>query len=426
MNLYAIRNRLKSEFVRNVLTLFSGTALAQIIPLVVTPFLTRLYSPSDYGLLAVYVAVTSLIAVASTLRFDIAILMPAEDDDAMTMTLLTIICVLCVSFLMTAVLLIFHSRLAGMMVNGSMEHWLYVMPVSVMLIGFSSALNYWLNRRKKFRQLAVNRVAVALVASSINLALGYYGVGYSGLILGLLVSQAVGLFMLFIWTWREVLDGVIVTQFISIKRLAKEYSKFPRYSLPSDFVNYLSQQLPALMMSRFFGSTVVGHFSFSQKILGMPLNLMSQSICDVFKQRASSDFNTYGNCRQIFNSTFKTLTALSIAPSIVIVLFAPLIFKVVFGSEWEQAGHYTRYLSILYFFRFIVSPLSYMFFIANRQESDLIGQSCLLVVTVGSMFLGIYFKDPDRAIICFSVGYSFIYGIYFLVAHKLSGGILKG
>ena len=231
--------------------------------------------------------------------------------------------------------------------------------------------------------------------------------------------------MLVIWTWREVWDGVIATDFMSLKRLAKEYSKFPRYSLPSDFVNYLSQQLPALMMSRFFGSTVVGHFAFSQKILGMPLNLMSQSVCDVFKQRASSDFNTYGNCRQIFNRTFKALTVLSIAPSIVIILFAPLIFKVVFGSEWEQAGQYTRYLSILYFFRFIVSPLSYVFYIANRQDADLIWQVCLLISTFCSMLLGIYVNSQDVAIIAFSFGYMILYIIYFFWAKKISEGKIE-
>jgi len=424
MNILNLKQKLKSEFVRNVAMLFSGTALAQLVPLVITPILTRLYTPSDYGVLAVFVAVTSLIAVASTLRYDIAILMPSDDRTAMAIMLLSILCVLIIAAIMVILIFITRSQIVQFIAMPSIVKWLYVMPLYVFFLGCSSALNYWLNRHKKFRNLAINRVAMAIVTAVATLAFGFYGFGYSGLILGIVIGQFATLLMLVTWTWRDVRDGLPRTSWELIRQSAKVYKKFPLFSLPSDFVNHLSQQLPALMMGRFFGAVVVGHFSFSQKILGAPLSLMSQSVCDVFKQRASSDYTKYGNCNHIFKSTFKSLTALSIIPLFLIFLLAPLIFKVVFGSEWEQAGQYTRYLVALYFFRFIVSPLSYVFFIANRQDADLIGQIVLLLVTIGSILLGAYLNNPDVAILSFSFGYAIVYGFYFLIARKLSCGKL--
>lgn len=422
MHLFNIKQKLKSEFGRNVATIFSGTALAQIIPLFVTPILTRLYTPIDYGVLAVFVAIAAIIATASTLRYDIAIFLPSDDDKAMTIALLAMLCVFGTAIFTLIILCVAHNKIMLLIKTPSMRLWVYVIPLSIFFIGCSEVLNFWLNRHKQYRKLAVNRVTVAIVASTATLTFGFHGFGYSGLILGLLIGQLTTMVMLMFWTWRDFREGLREFKWISIRREAKEYRKLPLFSLPADWVNALSQQLPALALSRFFGQGVVGHFSFSQKILGMPLSLMSQSIRDVFKQRASSDYSKYGNCRHIFNETTKVLTALSIAPMAIIFFFAPLIFKIVFGSKWEQAGQYTRYLVPLYFFRFIASPLSYVFYIVNRQDADLIWQISLLFSTIGSMLLGAHFNNPDIAIISFGFGYSVLYVVYFWCAKRLSTG----
>lgn len=412
----------KSEFFRNVATLFTGTALAQIIPFIVTPILTRIYTPSDYGVLAVFVAFTSLIGIVATLRYDTAILLPGDEDNAMALTILCAICVLCFAALITLLLLIFHNQIIKILKNPAIATWVYLVPLSAIFIGWSSAINYWLNRQKQYQKLAINRVSVALIAAIASIAFGFAGFGYAGLILAVIIGQFVTLSMLLVWAWPDVCGGLRRITRAQLKKAAISYKKFPLFALPSDAVNALSQQIPILMLSRFFGPNVVGHFSFSQKILGMPLSLLSQSVSDVFKQRASTDYSRLGNCRNIFNKTSKMLSALSIVPLIIIFLFAPIIFRIIFGETWEQAGQYTRYLAPLYIFRFIVSPLSYVFYIANRQDADLFGQIVLLFVSVGSMIFGIYMKNPDAAIITFSCGYILVYCFYFWGARNLSHG----
>jgi len=417
-----IKQTLKSEFFRNVVTLFSGTALAQLIPFIITPILTRIYTPSDYGVLALFVASTSLFAVVATLRYEAAILLPADDDDALALTILCGLCVICIAVLLALITLLFHNILPSILNNPAVTTWLYFVPLSVALIGCASAFNYWLNRHKQYRKLAVNRIIVAFVTAIANLAFGLTGFGYAGLISAVIIGQLVSLFMLLAWTWRDLRGGFSQLGRAALTHAAKSYRKFPIYSLPSDVVNMLAQQLPVLMLSRFFGATVVGHFSFSQKILGLPINLLSQSISDVFRQRASMDYVKIGNCSAIFNKTSKVLSLVSIIPLIVIFAFAPVIFRILFGDAWVQAGEYTRYLAPLYIFRFIVRPLSYVFYIANRQDADLAGQIGLLFLTVASMIAGAYMKNSDTAIIAFSAGYILVYCFYFWGARNLSNG----
>lgn len=417
-----IKQAPKSEFFRNVATLFTGTALAQIVPLLVTPILTRIYTPNDYGVLAVFVAFISLSAVVATLRYDIAILLPANDDNAMELTILSGFCVLFFAILISLLILIFHDQIIKFLNNPAIATWVYLVPLSVVFVGWSSAINYWLNRQKQYRKLSINRVSVALITATASLILGFAGFGYAGLISAAIIGQLIALSMLLMWAWHDVCDGVRRVKRTNLIQTAISYRKFPLFALPSDSVNTLSQQIPILMLSRFFGPKIVGHFSFSQNILGMPLSLMSQSVSDVFKQRASADYSRLGNCQDIFNKTSKMLSALSIVPLIIIFLFAPVIFRIVFGEAWEQAGHYTRYLAPLYVFRFIVSPLSYVFYIANRQDADLVGQIGLLFVSVGSMIFGIYMKNSNAAIITFSCGYILVYCFYFWGARNLSNG----
>ena len=417
-----IKQAAKSEFSRDVATLFSGTALAQIIPLIITPILTRIYTPSDYGVLAVFLAFTSLCAIVATLRYDVAILLPADDNNAMALTMLCGLCVLCVAIIIVLFIFIFHHSLLHILNNSAIGSWIYLVPLCVAFIGWSNAINYWLNRHKQFRKLAINRVFGSLIAATASLVFGFAGLRYVGLILAVIIGQFLAFAMLLAWTWNDILKNLRRMKWAILVQTAISYRKFPIFSLPSDAINSLSQQLPILMLNRFFGAMIVGHFSFSQKILGMPLNLLSQSVSDVFKQRASEDYSNLGNCKDIFNKTSKFLLALSIVPLIVIFIFAPVIFKILFGEAWEQAGQYSRYLAPLYIFRFIVSPLSYVFYIANRQDADLIGQIGLLFVSVGSMIFGMYMKNPDAAIISFSLGYISVYMFYFWGARNLSFG----
>jgi Membrane protein involved in the export of O-antigen and teichoic acid len=417
-----IKQAPKSEFFRNVATLFSGTALAQLIPLIITPILTRIYMPSNYGVLAVFVAFTSLCAVVATLRYDTAILLPANDDNAMALTILCGFFVLCIAGLISLLILMLHNPIINILKNPAIATWVYLIPLSVVFIGWSSAINYWLNRKKQYRKLAINRVSVALIAAMASLVFGFLGFSYAGLILAVIIGQFVALSMLLVWAWDDLRGGLRRMKRAELAQVAIAYRKFPLFALPSDAVNALSQQIPILMLSRFFGANVVGNFSFSQKILGMPLNLMSQSVSDVFRQRASADYSKLGNCKDIFNKTSKMLSALSIVPLVIIFLFAPIIFRIVFGEAWEQAGQYTRYLAPLYIFRFIISPLSYVFYIANRQDADLIGQLFLLFVSIGSMFFGFFIKSPDIAIMSFSCGYVLVYCFYFWGARNLSCG----
>ena len=94
----------RSSFFKNILTLFSGTAIAQALPILLSPVLSRIYTPLDFAILAIITPIITIGATISTLRFDIAVVVPKENSEAKTLLstalitniLITVLSALCV------------------------------------------------------------------------------------------------------------------------------------------------------------------------------------------------------------------------------------------------------------------------------------------------------------------------------------------
>jgi O-antigen/teichoic acid export membrane protein len=192
--------------------------------------------------------------------------------------------------------------------------------------------------------------------------------------------------------------------------------------MPANLINMVSNQAPVILMSNFFGSAVVGFLNLSQKVLGSPLAVFSKSVSDVFRERASRDYRAHGDCRSIYLKTMKSLALISFLPFLLLFIAAPDLFAFVFGASWRTAGEYARILALMFFFRFTVSPLSYVFYIAEKQAIDLAWQVVLLGVTVLAILAGVWRGSPRFSLLCFSIGYSLMYLAYLVLSYRCAKG----
>jgi len=175
-------------------------------------------------------------------------------------------------------------------------------------------------------------------------------------------------------------------------------------------------------LSSFFGPIVTGFFGLTQRVLGTPVSLISTSVFDVFNERASSDYRKDGNCRDIYIKTFKGLFLLSIIPFMIFFFTAPKLFSIIFGKNWIVAGEYAQILSLMFFFRFTCSPLTYVLYIAQKQNYDLVWQIALFIAIISSIITGAYWNSAKVSMICLSLSYSIMYIIYFLLSYHFAKG----
>ncbi|MGF1557790.1 MAG: lipopolysaccharide biosynthesis protein [Flavobacteriaceae bacterium] len=417
----------KSDFSKNILTLMTGTAVAQAIPLAMAPILTRLYTPDDFGILAIYMSLATVITVIVSFKYEVAIIIPEKDEDSANLTILSIGIATCISLLLLVCVLFFNEDIADLLTDNDenvaeLAKWLYFIPLSVFLMGIFNALSFWYNRKMDFKKMATSKVANSVGNIGGQVVLGAAKITPQGLLIGFVIGRLIAvwyLLRLFLKHKEPVFGKVSRTGMIA---MMKRYQRFPAYTLPAEAINVISNQLPIMVIGKFFGGGVLGNYALVERILSAPISLLGRSVLDVFKQKASEDYIQQGNCESIFVKTFKTLALLSLLPTLLLFFLSPYVFSFVFGKEWQMAGDFTQILAVLFFFKFISSPLSYMFNIAEKQHLDMLWQIGLFIVTIISFYIGVKKEDIKLALICFTAAYSFMYIINLYLSYSFSKG----
>ena len=172
----------KNQFLFHVLTLASGTVIAQAIPIIISPILTRIYSPEQFGTFALYMSIAGSIAIISALRYEMSIMLPEKDGDAVNVLSLSLIIVLLISLLTLIGICIigfFSSDFFGD--SSSMKIWLYIIPLFIIMQGITQIINNWFVRRKDYKLIAIGKVIFSLLTNLFLIILGYIGLTNNGI-----------------------------------------------------------------------------------------------------------------------------------------------------------------------------------------------------------------------------------------------------
>jgi O-antigen/teichoic acid export membrane protein len=191
------------------------------------------------------------------------------------------------------------------------------------------------------------------------------------------------------------------------------------FALPADTINAASGQLPLLLIANRFGAEASGIFALTIRVLGAPIGLLGAAVLDVFKRSAASSYRDKGHCREEYRRTFWLLAAGGVILALGVIVIAESLFVVAFGEPWRQAGVIAIWLMPMFALRFVASPLSYVFYIAGKQQVDLVWQCALLAMTLASFTLTSSFEGSVKL---YAAGYSILYVIYALLSYHYSKG----
>lgn len=387
----------------------TGTSLAQAIPIAISPILTRLYSPEEFGRFALYMAVAMIASVLVSGRYELAILLPRRDRDALHITALAITLSIAISAGLLVIVMFLAQPLAELLGDPALAPWLYWVPASTLLLGVYQSLNYWSNRNAQYKRLAISRTVQSGSAALAQLGSGYVGSGAVGLVGGQITGQVLATSVLARLIWREDQELIRALRPLRSLALAKKYIDFPKYLIVAHGFNTASGQMPVLLLSALFSTTAAGFFTLTQRVMAAPMALIANALGDVFRQEASQAYIHLGHCKAIYQKTFKRLLLISVIPFAVFFFVAPELFGWVFGKPWRVAGEYAQILTPMAFLQFITSPLSSMFVIAEKQKLDLTWQGLLIFLAIASFFLGNFFQSTTAALKIFSLAYSAAY-----------------
>lgn len=416
---------MKNTFVKHVLTLMKGTVIAQFLPILISPILTRIYTPEQFGVFAIYIAVISVLTPVVNGRYELAIALPKEERSALSLFALTFIINMFVTLIAVVIMLFLGERMVELL-SLKDANWLYLLPLGLFLVGLFSSFTYLNNRWGRFDYLAKSKISQSISMAVTQLILGFVKLGSLGLVIGYCIGQISSILKLREKTQifpRIKKENLSKKDFISI---AKEYSEFPKFAMVTHATEALSTNIPNLLLSKFFGTQYTGYYSLTTRTINLPLSLIGKAVGDVFLSTASKLYREQGECQAIYRKTFRVLLLIPIIPFIFLFFFAEDFFAFIFGEEWRIAGTYTRLLIPALYLQFISSPLSHMFIIAKKIKLEFFIQSVILFLSVISFVFGFYyFNSTVASLIIFSGVLVLKYIIFILLSYRFASGSKK-
>lgn len=387
MNLRRIRERICREgFLRNVLILTGGTVFAQGLAALALPLLTRLYTPSDFSLLAVYVSVVTIITVISCLRYNLAISLPDDDRTAFSLLILSILSSLIVSSALALAVFVFPSVVVNSLGQPALISYLWMIPVGVLFASFYNALQYWSARKKRFVEISKTRVSRAL--GGVGAQLGAVGIvsGPFGLLFGHMLYSGLGVLKLsrsILSNDRESLGGL---RYDEVKRSARSYKNFPLFSVPEALFNTAGSHVPVLIIAATAVNAEAGYLMLAMKVMGLPMGLIGSSVAQVYLAEAPARMRS-GELTAFTRLTMFSLLKTGGPPLVLLGAAAPFLFGPVFGDQWSMAGSVVAWLTPLFILQFIASPVSVVLHVTGKVLDAMWLQFFGLVLRVGGAWI---------------------------------------
>jgi O-antigen/teichoic acid export membrane protein len=398
-----------------IASIVSGSVAGQGLTILAYPLLTRLYSPSEFGLLAVFSAVVGMIAVVSTATLDAAVPIPGEDRDAATVAWASLGCVALTSVLTALTGIVAAVPLAKLLGVPPLADFWWLVAATVAAFGAYAVLSKWMIRDRSYGALGRRNLLQGVGQVGTQLGLGLAGAGAAGLMLGMGVGRLFGLGGLLS---RGGLLRQPLPRLHAIRAMLGRFRRFPQLAMPSAFLNSAGLELPVLLIAALYGDAKAGFLGLALRAVGGPAAIIGQAANQVFTGESSAAIrDPQGMLGSAVRRSVLRLLAVGAGPTAVLVAAGPLVFAFVFGAEWSEAGEYARYLAAYFLAAFAVTPVSTTLWLLERQGRELGWVTFRLLMTVGLPALcGALGASITTAIIALGIGHVVSYALLYLLS----------
>ena len=408
---------LTTGFYRNTFTLLKGSFLSQLLPLIISPFLTRLYSPAEFGVLAVFTSISTILGSIINGRYEQALVLVRTKNEAQLITALSLL----ISFIGSGVLFVIFYLAGPTLMQwlhiSELDNWFYCIPLVVFSIGVYNTLNYYELRKKQFKSISNSEVSRSISLSSIQLLYPLIKTGFQGLIIGKIVSSLIApLYLL-----RNANLSLNDLSFKKMLVIAKRFIDFPKYTNSSILLNNLSLHIVFLLIPIVYSSSILGLYSLMNKVMGTPFAFLGNSINQVFLEHVARQKREIGNAFKVTKQILIQLSILSLFSFGLVAFFMEDLFAFVFGEEWRLSGTYAVCLIPYFILKFIVSPLTSIHTAFEKQKLGFKLQLLMFVLSMISIFIA-YFNNWNfiNYLHLFSTLLSFFYILRMIIILRIS------
>lgn len=378
----------RSHFFRSVVVLVSGTALAQLIPILVMPIVSRLFSPEDFGVLGLFTAFVSVATATVSLSFHLAIVSNATNRTAAILAGLGLLAIVPMSLISLGGLAIVRQRellgFGALAVSDLVWAWF-----ALVAVGVFGVFRYWQVREHGFGAISRATVGQSVGRVAGQVITGLLSLGGSGLVFAEALGRTFGVSYLGRLSFSTLRSHLVNSNRREFWHVAKEFRKFPLLNMPSSVINTLGSAMLIPLVASSYGIVVSGQFSMGYRVLTLPIAVIGSAVADVFHSQLvrAAERGTV-HARKLFFAVSGGLFLAGLLPSIVIMMFGQQIVAVVLGEQWSQAGLIASGLMPWLLGSFAVSPVSRVVMVYRGQELKLVYDLLNIAGIVGVFMLG--------------------------------------
>lgn len=370
----------KSETVRNTATLGIGTGISQLIPILMSFILSRIYTPEAYGDYGIFINYANIILVFVCARYEYAIMLPKKEHEAINIFNLCILISLIVCGLLYLILI--GGDIADIKLVEELPYK-YLLPAYIFAASILQISNNYANRTERYKVISTAAIGRSVIQAAARTAMGLMK-NFGGLIWGCFIATASSMAYI-VFSLNIFRKTRKLMSFKDMKMLMKRYSNFPKYQMPGSLMNILSTSLPVILLGWFYTKETVGFFTMSISLLYIPISMIGNVLGQLYYKRAtsSSKANTSRFALQIFSTNY----IIGIVMFFTILIGGEKMFEVLLGEEWSKIGEYSLLLSPWLICSLCLTPLTWTFDAYNKLKTEMNINILMFIVRVLSIII---------------------------------------
>jgi O-antigen/teichoic acid export membrane protein len=382
--LIKIKYLFSSSFGKSTIILTIGSFIAQIIGILTTPILSRIYKPEDYGIVALFAAFVAICSTVITLRYETRILLPKTDVEAKKLITLVIGISIILGLLLTGLFAILPISIIENIGLKGISSWLNAAIGASVATALITVITNWFNRKAQYKHISILRIVQAILVSSLGIIAGLLYLKN-----GLLYSQLIALsFTLFIFIYFGYKSLDQNASLIDLFEVAKIHKRGPIYLLPIAILDVVTLQIPFFLISLWYSNTMTGNYRMAYSMLLLPSSMIGSSVSQVFSQKFSEIWPNAIAGKKLLIKTWKILFFIGLVPMLIIILFGKSIFTIALGESWSDAGKIASILAPMVFGSLIHSPTSSTLTIMGYEKLGFYIALTIIIYRPLSFFIG--------------------------------------
>jgi O-antigen/teichoic acid export membrane protein len=400
-----------------VLQVAGGTAVAQGLLVLASPVLTRLYTPSDFGVLVVYMSLLAMMVILASLRYEVALPIPVDDAEAVDLLAACMLLVAATTGLSSLLLFALRRQVVGWLGVPALGPYLWLVPVAVLGVGSYQVFNCWAIRKGAYARIARTRMTQSVTQVALQVGVGAVVKGPFGLLLGHAVGRSNGSRTLAMLDWRSDWARLRQVRWAGIWRAMVRFRRFPVISSGTALMNTFNLRLPALLLAVYFGPAVAGWFALAQRVFALPSSVIGESVAQVYFGEVAATMNRdAGGLMVLFRGTIRRMFLLGLPLMLTAMAAGWFLFPVIFGRNWREAGIFVVAIAPMALAQFTASCADSTLVVLERQDLAMYRE----LVRTGLLLSGILIAyllrwQPRPAIFLFGATGTLAYIIYGLI-----------